>query len=620
MSSQCGGRHRSMFAHRPQTSLGQLKLHHILNGDTCSPISFTDFADFVTHKDHSSENILFVLWFRDYKENWSLLEQDIRRGVPIPSTSLQDRHEPFAYLDAEYEISTCQSKQRSEGLANPVIVRAHRTRLVIDGNENDSFDTKETEKGRQRSSKLLSVLSNVSTRTSSTLEVVVTTPTTSCTLTYPPLPPPGTTFLPPEEQPMRKNAYRGFETFLQKGGCRELSISDDLREFVELSLAKSTAPECFLPVYEEIHHIVETQCIPRFLEAAKSGANRPKQLLWYLLGLLNLLVGLIIFLTLTLVLPSHPFGNRAYRLISTIFISLGAMKLYLAYCNFCSQLWKRSQCQVRPWNRTEPNDQEAQSGEDGFDVAMAAMNENTYTKEERSTGTDLPPEVRPLSNVGAIEGFEVFDSNHVPMVPRSDDSFKASSKDTQISVLPANQSIQSNSEFLTEAEQQQYEIRRATMKRPNTADAFPIRDDRLDFTSQNTRGRLRNVGNNQSASSQPMITSSFVPLEDSDCCLTVPLSANQNSSRHFAELLTQLNHTSASSRRCHLPIGCCSPFSKNHQHTCVSFPQTIMEDPRINKAYRNIKRDIFSVGIVTFFIWVVLCLVVPCAGLVSREQ
>ncbi|WVO20136.1 uncharacterized protein IAS62_001427 [Cryptococcus decagattii] len=134
---------------------------------------------------------------------------------------------------------------------------------------------------------------------------------------------------PKNEQPLRDQAQRAFATFLKKGGSKELSISDELREYVRTCLEASTAPESFLPVLEEIYHTLESQCLPRFLEAVKSNINRPKQLFWYCVGTVDLLIGLTIFLLLTFLLPPSPFSLRTYRLFSTIFVSFGIMQTLL---------------------------------------------------------------------------------------------------------------------------------------------------------------------------------------------------------------------------------------------------------------------------------------------------
>lgn len=76
-------------------TLENLKLVNILNNETCSPISFKDFSTFITEKEHTTENLLFVIWYRSYEARWRELKEDVRGRVPVPSTRLGDRYDPF---------------------------------------------------------------------------------------------------------------------------------------------------------------------------------------------------------------------------------------------------------------------------------------------------------------------------------------------------------------------------------------------------------------------------------------------------------------------------------------------------------------------------------------------
>jgi hypothetical protein len=95
-----------------------------------------------------------VIWYKSYEVRWRALDQNARDYVPIPSTKLGDRYDPFRNVAPD-----------------------HATRSAAD-------------------------------------------------------------------QPMREEAARAFATFLKPGGSRALGISDELRQFTRISLARSTAPEC----------------------------------------------------------------------------------------------------------------------------------------------------------------------------------------------------------------------------------------------------------------------------------------------------------------------------------------------------------------------------------------
>lgn len=209
----------SILLPAPQPSLDDLKLAHILNGETCPPIAFDDFASFVANKEFTSENLLFVIWYRSYQSRWAKLPLESRIKVPIPSTRLADRYQPFAHVEAvkqnQVELSTTPTL--SQGSSNT----AFSTNCAKNTGSSESFD-----KGSE-STHIVPVTSATYPRQDATAV---------------------------EDQPMREEAVRAFATFLRQRGSRELGISDELREFAKVCLKKSTAPE-----------VVSLQSVPRLM-------------------------------------------------------------------------------------------------------------------------------------------------------------------------------------------------------------------------------------------------------------------------------------------------------------------------------------------------------------------
>lgn len=56
------------------------------------------------------------------------------------------------------------------------------------------------------------------------------------------------------------------------------------------------------------------------------------------------------------------------------------------------------------------------------------------------------------------------------------------------------------------------------------------------------------------------------------------------------------------------------PRRKAHTKIQVFGPERLVEDPRIKKVYRDIKRDILIAGGIVSALWIVVCLVVPCTA------
>lgn len=218
----------------PQPSLDDLKLSHVLNGETCAPIAFADFASFVANKEFSAENLLFVVWYRSYRHRFERESADRRRKVPVPSTRLGDRYRPFAHIDAASSIST-SGKSSHPGVPVPprpdVSYRPATTGFrrcgwadgqAVCGCADDAH--KANPRGKLDPSPMpLESAPMVDTADADSHDAMV--------------------YDKVEDQPMRDEAVRAFSTFLKKGGSRELGISDELREFARLCLGRSTAPE-----------------------------------------------------------------------------------------------------------------------------------------------------------------------------------------------------------------------------------------------------------------------------------------------------------------------------------------------------------------------------------------
>ncbi|WWD16592.1 hypothetical protein CI109_101020 [Kwoniella shandongensis] len=618
-----------------QPPLEELKLCHILDGETCPPISFPDLAAFVTNRDFTSENLLFVVWFRNYRARHDALKPEIKARIPIPSTRLGDRYDPFGYLDRglanqkngivveEVEEGNFQGPFRKSSVvdwkqANEQAASTNRSKPCGCGSHSLCGSA-----GRNRP-RLFPSLSRTSTKVSGpgSCNPHTIRPTLQPSM-YPPLPPPGTEFLPPTSQPMREEAQRAFATFLRKGGSRELGISDELREFARTGLKRSTAPCIFLPIYEEIYTTVERQSLPRFLESAKVNINRPKVLFWYMVGFIDFMIGLTIYLLLTLLLPRHPVGLRAYRLFSLIFVPLGVAQAYSAYRGFCSQVWGRSHRQVQPWEMDGLDDEETLVECDGREAEIEAkggMGTGSDSVGDHTTGKThvdytLPMEVHPLSDFGGTTDYG-FDNDDKPGSPSS------SNNDATLPTIPVLEGE------MTEVQRRQHEIRLTTVKVPCPKEAFPIDDREVPHSPKpSSDGRQRRDISPfamDGVPSEPDSTSGARPFSVADLMRTQSKAAvedtpAQRTSRDLSTLLKRLRRTAPFVTENQIaPAGRRGSETSQYQRekkAKVFGPEALVEDPRIQKVYRDIKRDILFVGFTVMAIWLVLCLAVPCAGL-----
>lgn len=229
----------SMLTSHTELALEQLRLCHILNGETCPPISFADFATFLTNKDYTAENLVFVLWYRDYRSKWKQVDKAVKIRVPVPSTILGHRYDPFAYLHhgpmnfptkvGEQEVEESRSSSISAGAYSTDATALHPN----DGSGKPLRSCFSRVNSHFAGSRFGTSSSTCSS--SPALHVLHRS--------HSPYLPDGTTFLPVDEQPLRDQALQAFATFFKNGGSKELSISDELREYVRTCLEVSSAPE-----------------------------------------------------------------------------------------------------------------------------------------------------------------------------------------------------------------------------------------------------------------------------------------------------------------------------------------------------------------------------------------
>ncbi|KAL6307174.1 hypothetical protein BKA93DRAFT_823638 [Sparassis latifolia] len=263
--------------------LADITLAHVLAGDTCAPISLSDFEAYLAHQEHTLEHLQFVVWFQDYRARFLALPEEIQAASPGP-------------------------KQFTFALPTPA-----RTAQRVAATSTD---------GR-----------------------------------VPAAPFPGLPTV--TEQPFRDECERIVATFLHPGAPKELPLEPALRDTLLRALSWNTHPDAFLLAYEELYALVEGVSLPRFLVAASANINLPKQLYWYGVGFVDLVVSILVTLLLVMLVPAPPEASRAWRLFAVPFAALGSMQTYSAWRGFCSQVWGRGATQLRVWEMHEMDDEAA---------------------------------------------------------------------------------------------------------------------------------------------------------------------------------------------------------------------------------------------------------------------
>ncbi|KDQ64122.1 hypothetical protein JAAARDRAFT_187495 [Jaapia argillacea MUCL 33604] len=346
--------------------LRRITLHNILAGDTCAPISLRDFEGYLAFHEHSLENLHFVIWYQDYRRRFSALPSGEQPASPRQQAQTLKQNKP-AHLSPTNAADLSGSNSWVTLSVSPDQAPSSPT------SPNTLFSAP-------------------------TLPPSPITPITplSVSSAYPllPLPP-----VPPAShisaQPFRDECTRVVSSFLRAGSSKELNIDADVRDSVFKELVWSTHPDVFLPLYEAAFTLLESSSIPHFLSHASTNINLPRQIFWYTIGSMDILIGLAISLSLIMTLSTPPQANRAYRLFGVVIAGVGAAQWYSAWRGFCSNVWRRGNRQVRPWEFTE-------------------LDEESWMFWERpQVIPDRNPEEHALKDV-ANDPMTITDTSHIP--------------------------------------------------------------------------------------------------------------------------------------------------------------------------------------------------------------
>ncbi|PCH40785.1 hypothetical protein WOLCODRAFT_99298 [Wolfiporia cocos MD-104 SS10] len=299
----------------------KVTLANVLSGDTCYPINLNAFEAYLTYKEHSLENLQFIVWYHNYRSRFLALPGEAqtsgsrhREPISLPSAAKTAQR----VVDSKHRVEKFRCSQGVSQASPPAQLiecpTASSTVFSLQSNTESALRSPLLERDHKVHAGLQAV--------------------------------------PLAEQPFRADCSRIVATFLTPGAAKELPLDPAVRDTAIRNLTWSTHPDVFLPVYEEIYDILSTISLPRFLGCASTNINRPKQFFWYGMGFLDTLLGValaIIFVTLV--------HGRAWRLFAIPIAVIGIMQVYSAWRGFCSQVWGRRSIQVRPWEMQEMDEE-----------------------------------------------------------------------------------------------------------------------------------------------------------------------------------------------------------------------------------------------------------------------
>jgi hypothetical protein len=145
-------------------------------------------------------------------------------------------------------------------------------------------------------------------------------------------------------QPNREECNQILQHYLAIGSPRELNLSYRDRALVMHSLQHTTHPSAFYPAIKVTEVTLRGQSHPNFIRWSICNGNKPRVLFVRATAVLQLFLGILIAVLLTL---SH--ASRWYRLFTVIFFFGGFTTMIAAYKGLCIILHHSHKRDLRPW-------------------------------------------------------------------------------------------------------------------------------------------------------------------------------------------------------------------------------------------------------------------------------
>ena len=289
-----------MVSKRPRIrlapQLSSISLDDILSGETCEPISLADFESYLMFKEHSVENLRFVVWYQSYRRRFFALPPELQKLSPGPRGFNFALPTPARTAERISRTSTTLGSVADEPQSPTASLNPPLTPTSV--------------------SPMLSRIASAPAAAFSSF------PARTHTLA------------PPETQPFREECTLVASTFLVPSAPCELTLPSMLLSSILRELSFNTHPDVFLPAYEHAYDALLTHSVPHFLDGMRENMNWERRMYWWLYGILTSCMGWAITIGCLFIEydPHTSQGRlRAWRLLGVPFLTLGAMQMYSAY-------------------------------------------------------------------------------------------------------------------------------------------------------------------------------------------------------------------------------------------------------------------------------------------------
>ena len=271
-----------------------LRLDEILDGHTCPPASVRNFNQYLQHVEFSSENLAFVLWFRDYQKRFDELPEQVKAMSPPVTSSVVDAMSTPRV--PQLRVRGRQPTEASEKTAATV---------VVDDEKTQGWGLFEEDAA---SSDNVSIVFD------------------------------------PSQQPLRSEVNQIVVTFLTSNGSKELNLPSNLRLNTIRAAQSNTHPSVFQAVYQHVYYLLYASSHPNFIRFVICNGNRPR--VWFArgLGIVTMLLGFLVAgLLVGLGVP------RAWRCFAIPLWLIGCATLVGGIYGMCVVLHGFAHRQLRPW-------------------------------------------------------------------------------------------------------------------------------------------------------------------------------------------------------------------------------------------------------------------------------
>ena len=386
----------------------------------------------------------------------------------------------------------------------------------------------------------------------------------------------------------------------------------------------------------------------------------------YMVGAADMLIGILIFLVLTLLLSRRHFAYRAIRLPSAIFIWFGSAQMYSAYRGFCSQVWGRVSSQLKPWELDMGDEEDLAASQPSTPPSMvrasvqgrlsdvrgpgrrsthqshglsdSIASEMIFTPDARDTDLTLPAEVFPLSDLSgaacSTSGLGFSNMGDIPWLNSAPS--EPSSSGTR---------HDDDEEEISDAARRRLAVRRETIKVPDAALAFPIEVQPslpspgrspqppiwrarghseispFDIPPQPALPHMDSMDPGSPGIGGPLGTNGISPTDPpNDLTSNIELGALLEN----FELTTERRGATGKNRQGSktTSVGSKSMDKVNERvargkpKVKMFGPERVVQDARVKAHYESIVRHILIVGTAFGVAWIGVCFAVPTYGLI----